>query len=462
MPPVVLPPSLPRRRPGAGVFLPAVAALAALAAFAAHQADAQAAAETAFLALLATALLAAVAAVEAAPTAAASSRPGGRGTRRGTLGAAAALLVVLAAWGLPAGPQRGAVVAALLVGALAVVAGRRLTAAPHAAAAGAALGRSSAAGSASEASGSPGAPGATARTATGSAAGSAMRSSGTPGAPGSAARTAPSAEAGWRQVVALLPLVLPLALAVQVLVRSDRLLAPELGPRFLVGLLGLPLAAAAATAFLAARAGRAPALTAAATAALVGPGFTTMTAGALVALAGADAAWRPRGRGAAGRRERAAGIVVLAAAVVGVGVVEPWAAAIVAAAALVLGGRMVATGVVVLAAAGALALPAVEGWSGELALGAATVAPLALVVALAAASRDGLRWALAAVGAGLLALVVARTGLPLFAAPLAAVPLVAGRSLRDHSPGERHALFAPQVVWSAALLAAGVLAAAYP
>lgn len=393
MPPVVLPPSPPRRRPGAAVFLPAVAALAALAVFAAHQVDPQAAAETAFLALLATALLAAVAAVEAAPTTAAASRPGGRET----IGAAAALLVVLAAWGLPAGPQRGAVVAALLVGALAVVAGRRLTAATH------------------------------------------------------------DAQIG------LLPLLLPLALAVQVLVRSDRLLAPELGPRFLVGLLGLPLAAAAATAFLAVRAGRAPALTAAATAALVGPGFTTLTAGALVALAGAEAAWRPRGCGAPGRRERAAGILALAAAVVGVGLVEPWAAAIVAAAALLLGGWTVATGAVVLAAAaGALALPAAGGWSGELALAAATVAPLALVVALAAASRDGRRWALAAVGAGLLAFVVARTGLPLFAAPLAAVPLVAGRSLRDHSADERHAFFAPQVVWSAGLLAAGILAAAYP
>jgi hypothetical protein len=61
-----------------------------------------------------------------------------------------------------------------------------------------------------------------------------------------------------------------------------------------------------------------------------------------------------------------------------------------------------------------------------------------------------------------LAVVAVRTGLPLVAAPLAAVPLLAGRSLADCAADERHALFAPQVVWSAALLAATALAAAYP
>jgi hypothetical protein len=391
-------------------FLPALAALAALAAFAAYQRDPQAAAETAFLALVATALLAAVAAVEAAPGVAAN----GSSTGRGAIAAVAAVLVVLAAWTLPAGPLRGASVAALLVGALAVAAGRRLTA------------------------GTGGA---------GPAAGAAVDT--------------------LRQVLAALPLSVPLALAVQVLVRSERLLAPELGPRLLVGLLGLPLVAAAATAFLIARAGRAPALTAAATAALLGPGFTTATVGALVALAAAEAVWRPRGSGAAARRERALGASVLGAAVLGtavlgVGAVGPWAAAVVALAALLLAGRAIATGAVVLAAAaGAMALPAGAG-GGDLAGAATTVAPLALVVALAVASRGARRWALAAGAAAVLAVVAVRTGLPLVAAPLAAVPLLAGRSLADRAADERHALFAPQVVWSAALLAATALASAYP
>lgn len=395
-------------------MLPALAALAALAAFAAHQRDPQAAAETAFLALLATALLAAVAALEAAPGALAAAQAMGGGA----VGAAAAVLVVLAAWTLPVGPLRGAAVAALLVGALAVVAGWRLTAAPGGA----------------ESDGSVVAAGA-------------------------------APEGTLRQILAALPLVVPLALAVQVLVRSDRLLAPELGPRLLAGLLGLPLVAAVAIAFLMARAGRAPALTAAATAALVGPGFTTSTTGALVALAAAEAAWRPWGQDPAARRVRVAGGSAVAAAVVGVGLIEPWAAAVIALTAFLIGGRAIPTGAVALAAlAGAIAPFTAGGWSGELTLAATTVSPLALVVALAATSRGARRWALAAGAAALLAAAAARIGggLPLLAAPLAAVPLLAGRSLAARTAEERHALFAPQVVWSAALLAASVLAAAYP
>jgi hypothetical protein len=470
MPPAVSPSTPPSRRARAAVFLPPLAAFAALAVFAAHQRDPLAAAETAFLAVLATALLAALAAVEAAPGT-------GRWAGRGGVGAAAALLVVLAGWTIPAGPARAAAVAGVAVAALAVAAGRRLTGGAET------FGKAPAAGG-----GSP-------------------RRAGGP----SGGRSDLSTLAGGFAAAAVL---VPLAVGSQVLVRSQRLLAAELDLRLLVGLLGLPAAAALAVAFLVVRGGRAPALTAAATVALAGPGFTLLTTGALVALAGAEAAWRPAGRGrggeeggaagaegrgggAAGGGEeggtsggklagRAAGLAVAAAGLVAVGFVEPRAAAVVGLAGLAIGGRRWISGLVVVASCGWLALPWLRGGlavggehleiAARLAGGAASLAgserllavvllaPLAAVLALAAADRDGRRWGAAALAAFLLALVAARhdPGLPLAAAPLAAVPLLAGVALRRRAPDERHALFAPQLVWSAGLLAATALAAAYP
>lgn len=470
MPPAVSPSTPPRRRARAAAFLPPLAAFAALAVFAAHQRDALAAAETAYLAVLATALLAALAAVEAAPGTA-------RWAGRGGVGAVAALLAVLAGWAIPAGPVRAATVAGVAVAALAVAAGRGLS------------GGAATFGIARAAAG--------------------------------ASATGARGHAGGRVDLSTLPggfaaaaVLVPLAVGFQVLVRSERLLGVELDLRLLVGLVGLPAAAALAVALLVTRGGRAPALTAAATAALAGPGLTTLTAGALVALAGAEAAWRPagwggsgeegrpagageRGGGVAGERVeggasggrlavRAAGLAVAAAALVAVGVVEPRAAVVVGLAALALGGRRWVSGLVVLASCGWLALPwlrgglavggegvAVAGWlaggaaslvgSGPL-LAAVLLAPLAAALALAAADRDGRRWVAAALAALLLALVAARhdLGLPLAAAPLAAVPLLAGAALRRRTPGERHVLFAPQLVWSSGLLAATALAAAYP
>ncbi len=91
--------------------LAAMAAMAALSAFGATAADAPAGAETAYLAFAAGVVLLSAAAVAPRP---------------GLEVAAGALLVTLAAWALPDGPARGAVVMALAAGTLAVAAARWL------------------------------------------------------------------------------------------------------------------------------------------------------------------------------------------------------------------------------------------------------------------------------------------------------------------------------------------------
>ncbi len=88
-----------------------LAGLAAMAAFAAREVDPTAAAESGYLAVVAAAVLAAVAFLAPAPALEAG------------LGA---VLAAAAVWALPAGPGRGAAVLVLLVGTLAVAAGRRL------------------------------------------------------------------------------------------------------------------------------------------------------------------------------------------------------------------------------------------------------------------------------------------------------------------------------------------------
>lgn len=86
-----------------------------------------------------------------------------------------------------------------------------------------------------------------------------------------------------------LAVTLPLALALQFLLRGDLLLAPE--PRSLVALLALPLLGGAAVTRLARRcSGKAavPALLAGATALVLGPGWNVASTLALVALAAGD------------------------------------------------------------------------------------------------------------------------------------------------------------------------------
>ena len=79
---------------------------------------------------------------------------------------------------------------------------------------------------------------------------------------------------------------LPLALGLQVLLRGDLLLAPS--PRALAVLVGLPVAGAAAVAWLARRRGAGVALIAAASALLLGPGWNVAATATLAALAAGD------------------------------------------------------------------------------------------------------------------------------------------------------------------------------
>ena len=94
-----------------------VATLAAMASFAAREVDPTASAEGGYLAVLAAAVL--------APAAFLAPRP----ALEAGLGA---VLATAAVWALPAGPGRGAAVAAILLATLAVAAGRRLARSPPA------------------------------------------------------------------------------------------------------------------------------------------------------------------------------------------------------------------------------------------------------------------------------------------------------------------------------------------
>lgn len=392
-----------------------LAAILALASLARFQADPVAAAETGYLAVAAgVALLAA---------AAAAGRPAAEGV-------VAPLLVATAAWTLPEGPARGAVVMALAAGALAVAAWRWLPA------------------------------------------GGGPRPAAIPAA-------GPGASAGGEAVLPALPVV-ALALGVQVLLRGGELAGGStLGA--LVLFVGFPAAGAAAVLALGRLHGRRRALLAAAAVLAAGPGFRPATVAALLALAAvplllardplatlgpagepalrplvrgllrasalaalaAPFAWDPRAA-AAGLVAGVAGALALAATPPGTGGPHPdlsrlrpsarsaWGGTLLAAAALgaalLLPGRSagetVALAALVTLAVPALALPERDRVPAALA---------ALLLAFAAARGVLVEGALAA-PAGLAALAVPRRG------PVAAV----------------------QGAWSAALLAAASLAAAYP
>jgi hypothetical protein len=225
-----------------------VAALAAIGCFAAHEVDPVAGAEGAYLARLAAAVLVAVAALAPAPAA--------------ELGLGAALATA-AAWVLPGGPGRGAVVLALLLGALAVASARRLMRTP---AAGNHLGAKIA---------------------------------------GRPEQSGGERQAGPRRRVRGAPLATAIALCFgwQVLLRGELLFAPGRAMRPWVALVVLPVVAGAALALLWIRRGALPALAAAAVAVVLAPGWTVATTLALVALAGGDSlapSGRPDGAGATG------------------------------------------------------------------------------------------------------------------------------------------------------------------
>ena len=216
-------------------LLTPLAALAAMASFAAREAVPAAAAESLYLAILATAVLLPVGFLAPWPA-----------FELG-LGSALATAVV---WGLPPGPGRGAAMAAVLLGTLAVAAGRSLRQRPE----------------------------------------------------GPQGQQRPAEAWQGRVRVPAVPEVpvssfLPLALAIQVLMRGDLLFGPMPLVRTAVALVALPAVGGIAVSMLARRHGTALALIAGGTALLPAPGLNVSSTLALVALAAGDfLAWERTGR----------------------------------------------------------------------------------------------------------------------------------------------------------------------
>jgi hypothetical protein len=242
-----------------------VAALAAVAAYGGHEQDPAAAAEASYLGLLIAALLATVAALAPLPAA--------------ELGLGA-VVVTAAFWALPPGPLRGAAVALLLLAAWAIALGRRLAGGGPEAATGYRYGEDREGEKAWGASLGRQPAGDDPEGATGRVLGDEESAGGTrEGDPERGARER------WREARAALAFWLPLAFGAQVLLRGELLFLPEMRWRSLAALLVLPAAGGAALAILARRHGVGRALTAAAAALVLAPGWTVTSTLALAALA---------------------------------------------------------------------------------------------------------------------------------------------------------------------------------
>jgi len=371
-----------------------LAALAAMAAFAARERDASGALESGYLAVLAAAALLPVAFLAPWPAL--------------ELGAGA-VLAAAAVWSLPPGPGRGAAVVLVLIATLAVALGRRLFRV------GAGLdGR------------------VVARPAVGGLGDARQGGS----SPQPTVQTRPYPKPG---ILLGTGITIPLALALQVLLRGNLLLAPALTFRTAVALIALPVAGALAVSLLARRHGAPLALTAAATAIVLAPGFNVNSTLALLALAAGDAL----GNESLGRTARCFAMFVLAAPIA-------WEA----------GPGLAATlcGLALwrprLAAAAAVPIAAWLGWTSGISPEglARQLAWLPLLVpAAVAAPRERL--------AGLLTAALAAATVPqipdlsALAAPLA----LAALSLRRDG-----AFVVPQGVWTGAVLTGTALLASYP
>ncbi len=293
------------------------------------------------------------------------------------------VLATAAVWVLPPGPGRGAAVVLVLVAALAVAAGRRIAA---------------------------------------SAA-----------SPTSA--TSPQGPA----------LFIPLALALQFLLRGELLFASALSLRTVAALVALPVAGGLAVSLLARRHGTALALLAGGTAIALAPGFNVACTLALLALAAGDVLARaPRGN--AGRAAKVAAGMVLLAAVAW----EPGSGIAVAVCGVALWRPRLALGLALAAAAG-LAVFFHETWSG------AGLQLLLLPLLVPAVLLPG-QGRIAAVGVAALmtATVPLTPGAAALAAPLALAALAALAGRRDA------AFVVPQAVWTGAALGGTALLASYP
>jgi hypothetical protein len=278
----------------------------------------------------------------------------------------------------------------------------------------------------------------------------------------------PTALAGpprrWLDEVAVL---LPAALAVQVLFRGGELLAAAPERRIVALFVVLPVAAAAAVAWLAVRHGRAAALVAAALALLACAGLDATSTVVLVTLAaGSLLADPPRSVAlgtVGGAALRVAGAVVLVTPFAW----RPRTAVLALAAALALAacgprrrplGRLFAAGVAAAALVFAFAAPVV-GWgvAGERLAFALLLAPLW------PAAAAGRRRPVATAVALALALAAARSApAEAMAAALAFAALTAWGTAGEPAAARPRPSRVALAAWCALLLATSALAAAYP
>lgn len=249
-------------------------------------------------------------------------------------------------------------------------------------------------------------------------------------------------QAGWRATWAW---SVAAALGIQFLCRADRLLAVELEPRLLVGVIAAPIGAALALMALQRREETLPALLATAAAALLVPGFSVAVTLALLSLA-VGLLWRHDDRP---RWE------VLAAAVALLAAAYAWQPSLVCLLALAtLSTAMPANWKTGLLAAAAIAgliviLPPARSWQEVVRL--LSLGPLLLPALLVPAEAKRIR----ALQGLMLAVLALRTvaGPGALAAPLALLAL----SLRPRDLAAQL-----QLLWSGALLALGVVLAGYP
>lgn len=290
-----------------------------------------------------------------------------------------AVLATAAVWSLPPGPGRGAAVVLVLMATVAVAAGRRLL-----------------------------------------------------GIDEEVTRPYP-------KQISLFQVVLPLALALQFLLRGELLFEPALSLRMLVALIALPVAGAAAVAVLSRRHGILFALLAGATAIVLAPGLNVAATLSLIALAAGDLlAWKDLD----GRAKVAAWIVLLAPILWEPG---PGVAAAVCAVALWRPRLALALAVPVAASLGWFFQTPWEAMARQLAW-----LPLLLPAALVP-ERERLEGVLTA---ALIAATVPQVpNLSTLAAPL----VLAALSLRRNE-----AFTVPQRVWTVSLLGGTALLSSYP
>jgi hypothetical protein len=232
---------------------------------------------------------------------------------------------------------------------------------------------------------------------------------------------------------------IPLALALQILLRGELLFAPALAARTAVALVALPVAGGLAVSLLARRHGTALALLAGGTALALAPGSNVACTLALLALAAGDVLARE----SAGRAAKVAAGMVLLAAVAW----DPGPGTVAAVCGLALWRPRIALGLALATAAG-LALFFHETWSGV----GLQVLLLPLLVPAALLPGKG-RIAAVGVAALMTATVPLTPGAAALAAPLALAVLAIRRDA---------AFVVPQGVWTGAALGGTALLASYP